>query len=78
MNKKISTIEYNNRTIYECFNNTFTSNFGSPVLNLPPINIDDIPLPHKISLYNPDMLPNSISVASENSVSTLTTPYDST
>ena len=38
--KKISTLEYNNRTVYDCFNNTFTAEFGSPALNLPPITID--------------------------------------
>ena len=37
---KISTLEYNNRTVYDCFNNPFTAEFGSPTLNLPPITID--------------------------------------
>ena len=46
-------------------------------MNLPPITIEDIPFPHKISLYSPDLLLDTIYVASENSVSTLTTPYDS-
>ena len=43
--KKISTLEYNNRTIYDCFNNLFTVDFGSPAMHLPPITIDDIPPP---------------------------------
>ena len=74
--KKISTLEYNNKTIYECFNNTFTADFCNPDLNIPLITIDDRPHPHKISWYNPYLIPTDISVASENYVSTLTTPSD--
>ena len=43
--KKISTLEYNNRTVYDCFNNTFTSDFGIPAMNLPLIIINDRPPP---------------------------------
>ena len=46
-------------------------------LNLPPITIDDRPRLDKRSHYTPNLLPNSISVASKNSDSTLNTPYDS-
>ena len=60
---------------YYCFNDPFLDHVGSPDLNLPPITIDDIPLPDKISHYNPDLLPDAISVASEKYVSNLTTPY---
>ena len=45
MDKKISTLEYNNRTVYDCFNNTFTDDFGSPAIHVHPITIDDIPSP---------------------------------
>ena len=76
MDKKISTLEHNNRTVYECFNNTFTDNCGSPAMHLPPITIDDRSPPHKIARYAPDLLPAAISVASENSVSNLTIPSD--
>ena len=41
--KKISMIEYKNRTVYDCFSNPFTADCGSPALNSPPINIDDRP-----------------------------------
>ena len=41
VDKKISTIEYNNRTVYDCFNNPFTDECGTPDLNLSPITIDD-------------------------------------
>ena len=41
MDKKISTIEYNDRTVYEWFNNPFIADFYSPDLNLPPITIGD-------------------------------------
>ena len=44
---------------------------------LPPITIDDRPCPHKRARYTLDLLPAAISVASENSVSNLTTPSDS-
>ena len=74
--KKISTLEYNNRTVYECFNNTFTVDCDSPALHLTPITIDDRPPPPKKARYAPNLLPATISVASENSVSTLTTPSD--
>ena len=64
--KKISTREYNDRTVYDCFNNYFTADCGSPDLNLHPITIDDRPRPHKRSRYTSDMIPDNISVASEN------------
>ena len=41
--KKISTLKYNNRTVYDCFNNPFTADYGSPAMHLPPITIDDRP-----------------------------------
>ena len=77
VDKQISTREYNNRAVYDCFNNTFTDDFGIPALNLPPITIYDRPHPHKRDRYTPDVLAYEISVASENSVSTLTTTSDS-
>ena len=40
-----STIEYNGRTVYDCFNNTFPDNVGIPDFNFPPITIDDRPCP---------------------------------
>ena len=64
--KKISTLEYNNRTFYDCFNNPFTADCGSPAMYLPPINIDDRPPPHKRARYAPNLLPDTIYVASEN------------
>ena len=30
--KKISTLEFNNRTVYDCFNNPFTDDCGSPAM----------------------------------------------
>ena len=72
--KKILTREYNNRTVYECFNNPFISHFGSPYLNPPLVTIDDRPRSHKIPCFPPDLLLATISFASEKSVSTLTTP----
>ena len=76
MDRKISTLEYNNMTFYYCFNNTFIDEFGSPDLNIPPITFDDRPHLHKRSRYNPDLLPYAISVASNNSFINLTTPPD--
>ena len=45
-NMKILTLEYNNRTVYYCFNSPFTSDFGIPAVHLPPITVDDRPPPH--------------------------------
>ena len=78
VDKKISTLDYNNRAVYDCFNNPFKSDFGRTDLHLPPITINDIPRSHKRARYTPDLLPSAMCIASENYVSTLTTPYDST
>ena len=74
MDKKIATIEYNNRTVYDWFNNPFPADFGIPYLNLPPITIYDRTQLDKIYIYTPDILPAEISVAYEKSVGNLTTP----
>ena len=73
--KKISALEYNNRTVYDCINNPFTDDLRGPALNLPPITIDDRPHSYKRSQYTPDLIGTNIYVASEKYVSTLTTPY---
>ena len=62
---KVPTLKYNNRTVYECFNNPFTADCGSPAMHIPPITIDDRPPPHKRARYAPNMLPATISVASK-------------
>ena len=77
VDKKISTREYNNREIYNCFNHLFPDDFGRPALNVPPVIVDDIPHPTKRACCTPDILLSDISFASENSVITLTTPSDS-
>ena len=64
--------------VYDCFNNPFSADCGSPYLNLPPITIDDRTRPDKRSRYNPDLIPAAIYVASGNSVSDLTTSSDLT
>ena len=64
--KKISTLEYNNRTVYDCFDNPLTSDCVSPDRHLPPVTIDDRPPRHKRAQYAPYLLPDAISVASEN------------
>ena len=74
--KKFSTIYYNNRTVYYYFKDPFPTDFGSPYLNPPPINIDDSPYPDKRDRCIHDFLPDAISAASENSISNLTTPSD--
>ena len=74
--KKISTLEYNNRKVYDCFNNPFTADCGGPAMHLPPITIDDRTPPPKRARYAPNLLLATISVASENSVSTFTAPSD--
>ena len=42
LDKKIPTRDYNNRTIYDCFNNPFPYDCGMPDFSLPLITIDDI------------------------------------
>ena len=69
--------KYNSRTVYECLNNPFKSECVSPVLNMPPIIIDNIPHLDKRARYTPDLLPAAISVASEKSIITFTNPSDS-
>ena len=71
----ISTKCYNERTFYDFLNNPFKDNSCIPAINIPPITIDDRSRPHKGARYTPDLLPVSMSVASENYVSTFTTPY---
>ena len=53
--KKISTLEYNNMAVYDCFNNTFTADRGSPAMNLPPIAIDDRPPPRLREPFMPQI-----------------------
>ena len=72
--KAISMREYNNSTVYDCFENTFPVDCGSPVLNLHPISIDDIPHPNIRSWYTYDSLPSDISANYGKSISKFTTP----
>ena len=76
MDKKISTLEYNNRNFYDCLNNPFTADCVSPAMHLPTITINYRPPPPKRARYAPNLLPATIFVASEKSVITLTTPSD--
>ena len=69
---KISTGEYNNRTYFDCFDYPFRADFGSPSLNLHPINIDDRTHLHRRPRYTPDLPPVTISASSEKSISTFT------
>ena len=76
VDRKISTLEYTNKTVYEWLNNPFKVDFVRPDMYLPPITIDDRPPLHKRALYTPYLLPDAISVASENYVITFTIPSD--
>ena len=55
-------MEYNNSTVYDCFNIPLTDDFGSPALNLPTVNIYDIPRPQKRDRCAPNLLPATISM----------------
>ena len=77
MDRKFSKLYYKNRTVYYCFNNLFTDESVIPDLNLPPITFYDRPYLHKRARYTPYLVPDVISVAYVNYISTLTTPYDS-
>ena len=72
--KKLLMREYNSRTVYDCFKNSFPVDFGIPDLNLPPMPIDNSPHLNKRARHTPDPLPAAIYVDSKKSVSTLTTP----
>ena len=69
-------IEYNDRMIYDWFNNPFPDDFSSSDLNPHTIPIYDSPLPDKISEYTPDLSLSDISVAPESFLCILITPYD--
>ena len=45
--KKISMRDYNDRTVYDCFDNPFPFYCGSPYLNLPLMPTDDSSKPSK-------------------------------
>ena len=64
-------------TIKICYKSTRFYWSTCPDLHLPIITIYDIPRMHKRARYTPYLLPDAISVASENYFSTLTTPSDS-
>ena len=77
VDKKISTREYNNKAVYDCFNSTFSADCGSRYFNLPPIYIDDRSCLYKTARYTPDMISDDISISYENFVSCFTIPSDS-
>ena len=47
VDRKILIGDYNIRTVYDFFNNTFTADYGSPAMHLPPITIYDRPPQNK-------------------------------
>ena len=55
--------------------NPFPVGCGITYFNLPPMSLDEISTPNKISRYNPYQLPDTVSVDSGNYFITLTTPY---
>ena len=77
VDNKIPTREYNNRVVYDWFNDSFPDDFDSPYLNLPTITLDGRPSPHNRARYTPYLLQDTIYVAYENSGITLTTPSSS-
>ena len=60
VDKKISTRDYNNKTVYECLNIPFPYDCGIPYLNIHPIIIYYRPRPHKRARYTPDLISDSI------------------
>ena len=63
--KKTSMIDYNNREVYDFFDNPFTVDCGIPDLNITHMAINDNQQPNKIAHYTPDSLPSSVYVESE-------------
>ena len=74
--KMISIRDYNDRTVYGCFNNHFPSDFCSPALSVVPRPIYDSPHLNKRARYTSDRLSAAIYVTSGKYVSTFTTPDD--
>ena len=74
--KKISIREYNNRSVYYCFNNPFTVDCGIPYLNFPLMPIYDSYIPNKRSYNYPDLLPVDIYTDTGKYIITLTNPSD--
>ena len=74
---KITMRGYNDRIVFDCFNDPFPNKCGISALNLPPVTIDDSPHPKKTSHYTSGPLLATIYVASKNSVGTLTSPCES-
>ena len=74
--KKISRMDYNNRPVYDCFNDPFTDDCSHPDLNLSYMPLDDSTNPNKISLYTPDLIPAAIYVSYQNYVFTLNNPFE--
>ena len=70
-------IEYNDRTVYDWFDNSFPVDCASLALNIPPMPIYDSTLLNNRSYYTSDPLSDAVSVTSGNYVSTFTTPSDS-
>ena len=77
VDREVSTLDYNKMTVYHYFNNIFTYEFCIPYLNVPHINFDDKSDLHERACYIPDLIPDAISVASDNTFNTFTTPFDS-
>ena len=69
--------EYNDRKVFYYFNNISPDNCDTQDLNIPLMAIYYSPRPPKIPCNTFDMLPDNISDASENSLSTLTYPCGS-
>ena len=76
-NKDINMTEYNDRKVFDYFNNISPDNCDTQDLNIPHMAFDYSPRPPKIPCNTFDMLPATISAASKNSLSTLTSPCDS-
>ena len=74
--KTVSTRKYNDRTVYDWFNDSFSFDCGSPALNPPHVPIGDSPRLNKTAWYTSDPLTDAISITPGYSVSTLTTPSD--
>ena len=66
VDKKTSTREYKNKTVYDCLNDTFTPDCGSTDLNIPLITIGNRLCLNKRAHYTPDLLTAEIYVASGN------------
>ena len=74
--KDTSMRRYTSGEVFDFFGNNFLFNCDSPDINIPPVASVYVPLPNKIDRNSSDTLPDTIYVASKNSLSIPDSQYE--